>query len=435
MGAQMRLLPPTLPFRFFGAAAVMHVAVWLAGFWAAEGIPAFSGGPGPVLAVIHILTLGVFGMTAMGAAFQLLPVATGVAHRSLVPVRLAWWLYLSGAVVLFYGFATSIHAAMLIGGIVVAAGFMVFLAVVASLLRRARTLPLQVRFAWVGLVSLLLLVVLGLALIEDLARGFLPDHQFVGLAHLILAAFGFMGMLTMGFSYILVPMFALSANPPGPEGSVSFFLALGAVAVGVAGALVGSAPLLGGAALLGAVASAAYIRAMLWSLRNGMRKNLGLSFVLIKAAWLMLPVCLVMGGAAAFGMLGEHGPVLFTFMLLFGWLLTFLMGILQRIIPFLAAMNMSKKGKKPPRLSELAEAAPLKIHAFCHALALIAVGSGIAFDSSNLIRGGAVAGVVGALAFLWFTVTVLRSYRDYHKESDGGSAPLNSATPVSNPNP
>ncbi|MCW9039774.1 MAG: hypothetical protein OQJ76_04690, partial [Rhodospirillales bacterium] len=180
MGAQMRLLPPTLPFRFFGAAAVMHVAVWLAGFWAAEGIPAFSGGPGPVLAVIHILTLGVFGMTAMGAAFQLLPVATGVAHRSLVPVRLAWWLYLSGAVVLFYGFATSIHAAMLIGGLVVAAGFMVFLAVVASLLRRARTLPLQVRFAWVGLVSLLLLVVLGLALIEDLARGFLPDHQFVG---------------------------------------------------------------------------------------------------------------------------------------------------------------------------------------------------------------------------------------------------------------
>ena len=83
MGAQMRLLPPLLPFMFFLVAAVSHVLVWAGLFLVANEIPAWSGGPGPVLAVLHVLTIGVMAATAIGAAIQLLPVATGLAHRGL----------------------------------------------------------------------------------------------------------------------------------------------------------------------------------------------------------------------------------------------------------------------------------------------------------------------------------------------------------------
>ena len=57
------------------------------------------------------------------------------------------------------------------------------------------------------------------------------------------------------------------------------------------------------------------------------------------------------------------------------------MGVLQRIIPFLAAMNANKEGHTPPRLSELAQETPLKIHAICHFTALALVSLGISYST------------------------------------------------------
>ena len=63
-----RLLPPSLPFRFFAAAAVFHVLLWLVLLFAAGNATSFAGGLGPVLAAVHLLTLGVLTTTAIGAA-------------------------------------------------------------------------------------------------------------------------------------------------------------------------------------------------------------------------------------------------------------------------------------------------------------------------------------------------------------------------------
>ena len=63
--ASERLLPLSLPFRFFGAAIVFHIATWAMLAAAAGEVAEYRGGGGPVLAAIHLLTLGVFAMTAM----------------------------------------------------------------------------------------------------------------------------------------------------------------------------------------------------------------------------------------------------------------------------------------------------------------------------------------------------------------------------------
>ena len=59
--------------------------------------------------------------------------------------------------------------------------------------------------------------------------------------HVAFAAYGFMGMLALGLSYVLVPMFALSAAPDGASGvgvaarsRRSALLLAAAAAVGVA---------------------------------------------------------------------------------------------------------------------------------------------------------------------------------------------------------
>ena len=70
------------------------------------------------------------------------------------------------------------------------------------------------RHLWAALACLMALAVLGLALLGDFAHGYLDDHRTVAAIHLVVACYGFLGLLAAGFVQVLVPMFALVA-PPG----------------------------------------------------------------------------------------------------------------------------------------------------------------------------------------------------------------------------
>ena len=418
MGAQTRLLPPLLPFMFFIIAAISHVAVWAGLFFVADDVPGYTGGPGPVLAVLHLLTLGVFVATAIGAAIQLLPVATGLAHNSLIPARLLPWLFLPGVAVLISGFLLTDPFFMSAGALLTTAALLLFLYIVGRMIWQATSLKFAIAHAWVALSALFGLVGLGVALVIDFEFAWLADHQGVAAQHLILAAYGFMGFLAVGFANILVPMFALSQSPPERLNQTSFALLVLAL-TGVIASLNFDAPVLTAfAALAGLAGAALHIKAMTGCLQTGMRKKLGLSFVLIKTAWALMLLSMVLGIAQTLGLLGDQGPALFGFVLLFGWLLTYIKGMLQRIVPFLAAMNMSKRNRKPPRLSELATGFPLKLHAVCHGLAFLIGVASILADQSDGLRLAAVIGFIGAVGFCWFCLSVLQSYFSYHKAAD-----------------
>jgi len=342
MGAKLRLLPPSIPYRFFGAAVVFHILMWGLLGLSAEDLSTFSGGPGLTLAAVHAATLGVLAMTAMGASFQILPVASGQAHRALWPCRLAFWLFVPGTAVLVGGMALS-HAMAMIAGTAI-------------------------------------------------------GHGGAALAHVVLALYGFMGLLAIGFSHILIPMFSLANLPSGLRARIAFATLIAALVVAVAAALAPAGPPatvgLVAAAGLGLLGAGLHVHLMWSALKTGMRKRLGLSFVLVKTGWVMLLLGFPVAALAALDLLGDSGPALFGFFVLFGWLLTFLMGILQRVIPFLAAMNASKSAGPPPRLSELAEQLPLKIHTGCHFAALAAIAVGIVLDQGQVIVLGTSAGSI-----------------------------------------
>ena len=105
-GAGSRLLPASIPFRFFGAACVFHVLAWLALAADADALPRFAGGLGWPLAALHLLTLGVLVMTAIGASLQLLPVATRQPIRAPRVLAAVWWLYTPGVALLALGMGT-----------------------------------------------------------------------------------------------------------------------------------------------------------------------------------------------------------------------------------------------------------------------------------------------------------------------------------------
>ncbi len=390
MGAQSRLISYHIPLRFFVAAAVFQVVAWLLLAVAHGDISGYSGGPGIVLATLHSLTLGVLVMTAMGASYQLLNVATGVATGLQIGrydvSRLSSWLYIPGTVLLVAGMAVSNVHVMILGGTMVALALAAFAVVVGDILRRTAGLKITVRHGWAALACLGLLAVAGLALIADFDHGFLgapasPDHANLALAHALLGGFGFMGLLALGFSYILVPMFALSPAPHKGFSLLSFGLVLGGLGLAIVAVLVGNPLVITLAAAIGFLGVAVHLSLMVRALRNGMKKRLGLSFVLVRAAWVALPLSILLGGLAAAGVGDFNFSPLFGFVLLFGWLLTFLNGILQRILPFLTSMHAHKLGKRAPRLSEMGhQKITLKVHAVCHGLAVVLVSVGIIAD-------------------------------------------------------
>jgi hypothetical protein len=411
-GAKSRLLPASVPFRFFATAAICHVLMWVVLLGNAAEVADFRGGPGPVLAAVHLLTLGVLTMAAIGAATQLLPVATRRALAAVWPIKAVFWLTVSGSAGLIAAFYARWTSLMLPAAAVTTAGLLLFAALLGDNLRRATSLAVVAAHGWAAVVALLLLIGFGVALAQDYRGVILADHNAVALAHLILGGFGFMGLLALGFSHVLIPMFALAAAPPRSPSLVALIAAIAAVALGSAGALAASTPLLTAAALAGLGAAGLHLWLMHRVLAGGMRKRLGLSFVLIRLAWAMLPATLLVGLAALFGHAGPHGPTLFGLLLLGGWLLTFLLGVLQRIMPFLASMHATRTAGGPPALlSELAASAPLKIHAVCHVAALAGMALAMLFDAAWLLRVGSAIGLGGALAFAWFTADIVRHLR------------------------
>lgn len=267
-------------------------------------------------------------------------------------------------------------------------------------------MPVVAAHGWGALLVLICFAAVGVLLVWDLAAGFLENRSDLAVQHMIMAVFGFMGMLVLGLSLVLIPMFTLSRSPKDTLGWAQLFLAAIALVSFVTGFVIGNTLWAWVALVLGLSAAASHLWLMRKTLRSRMRKRLGLSFVLIRVAWVLAVVSLVLGGVVLAGANIPNVHALFGFMILAGWLLTFLTGVLQRIIPFLASMHASDASGLPPLLSELTAEGPLKLHAICHCVALVACIPGILLDHTLLIQIGTATGGVGALAFAIFNIKV-----------------------------
>ena len=411
-GATSRLLPMSIPFRFFGAAVAFHLCAWLALLAGADHVPRFSGGPGWPLAALHLVTLGVLAMSAIGASLQLLPVATRQPVRSTRWPAAIWWLYTPGVAALALGMGQVVPGLLGAGAAAVVLALIGYTVLVAINLRGARGMPAVVAHVWAAMGALLLTLATALALVGSYLGVPLLDHGTALSLHIALAAYGFMGLLALGLSYVLVPMFALAAAPDERQALASGALAVAALAAAAMAALGDAPQLLRLTALaLGGVAAAVHLRLMRQALRSGMRRELGRSFTLVRIGWAALVASLAAAFAMALGAGWAGAPALFGLTLVGGWLLTFLLGLLQRILPFLASMHAGQGRKRPPTPSSLSSERPLAVHFFCHLAALAGLALAIVTGSGALAALAATVGAVGAAAFAVFFVTLIRRTR------------------------
>ena len=399
--ARSRLLPMSLPFRYFGAAAVFQLAAWAMLVVFADAFVSFEGGLGPVFAALHLLTLGVLAMTAIGATLQLLPVATRQPVRALWAVRLVWWLLVCGVLVFAAGAALYRPHVMGPGALLVLAAFSLYAVLLAKNLNGARGMRVVVLHGWAALTCLIALAATGLALVARYEHGLALDHGAFRSAHLVLAAYGFMGLLAAGLSTFLLPMLAVAPPPPARW---SFTVLGGAMAAIV----IASLGFTGAGALLGLAAALVHVVSLERSLRARLRSPLGPAFLLIRVSW----ACLL--GSLALAALGfPGGTLLFGVLLVPGWLLTFLLGILQRIVPFLASVHASTTARGTPLISALTPVRLLAAHQVLHLAALGLLCVSALLHHTLLARASAAAGLAAAALFAAFYLYVLAKVRTH----------------------
>jgi hypothetical protein len=410
-GAKSRLLPASVPLRYFGAAVLFHLLAWLALLAGSARVARFAGGLDWPLAALHLVTLGVLVMSAMGASMQLLPVATRQPVRTRRGPAAIWWLYVPGVALLALGMGFAKPPLLALGAVAVTIALLGFARLLQLNLRRAHGMPGVVAHGWGALLALLFLLATALLLAAGwLGAPFAGRGNVLGL-HIAFSAYGFMGMLALGLSYILVPMFALAGAPDERAQKVSFLCAAVALVL-VAVAAFGGAPhvLLPGAVGAGTIAVAIHLQLMRRALATGMRRELGRSFRLVRCAWGALLASLVLALALVLDVPVDGLGNVFGVVLIGGWLLTFLLGILQRILPFLASMHAGPR-TRPPTPGSLTFEGPLAVHFACHLGALLLLVLAIVADSAPLVALAAGVGAAGALAFGVFFVVLVRRMR------------------------
>ena len=412
-GAKQRLLAERIPALFFGAAISAHVIAWAALALVAAELPHFAGGPGPVLAVVHTLTLGVLLCTAFGASLQMLPVALGQPAPTEGVCLVIFGALVTGAVPLITGFALTSVTLMASAALPLVAAVALYVREIAGLLRGSSG-PLH-WFILTAIIALSVAVLLAAALAANYTLGFLPDHGRIAAVHAVLAGFGFMGLMALGLSQILIPMFAIAEPPEEAPLRRAYALAAAALVLALSGLGTNVAPLTAAGAGVGLLAAAQHVQTMRAVVAKRLRRRMGPEFILLGASWAALLLALLGAAGAALDLIPETGDAVVIVLVLYGWLLSLLTGVLQRILPFLASMQAARAQTRSLAPAKLVEERAVRVHLYGHLAGLGAVSAGTAVAMPGLIIAGAAAGTLGALGFAWFALTVLQRTRSHMK--------------------
>jgi len=169
-----------------------------------------------VLAFTHLLTLGFMTLCMTGALMQMLPVLAGaVMPKPKLLGAIVHVMLTLGIVLLAYGFQFSSAGYLGVAGLVLGLGFAVYLLSVMFALVRSRLRNGTVVAMALAVASLVFTLALGLFMVYALLS---PDSgldivRYTN-THLVWGLLGWVGFLVCGVAYQVVPMFQVTPNYP-----------------------------------------------------------------------------------------------------------------------------------------------------------------------------------------------------------------------------
>ncbi len=161
------------------------------------------------IVIVHLFTIGMFAMAMLGALQQMLPVLAGVSLPKAKGVATFSHLALAlGLLSMAVGLLQSSKIMLILAAVGLGAGFIVLLTAIALAMKKVAFFTPTVKVMMVAVTTAFLVALLGLHLLGGYASGNISALQ-VMLAdiHSVWAVFGFAGLLIIGVAFQVLPMF------------------------------------------------------------------------------------------------------------------------------------------------------------------------------------------------------------------------------------
>lgn len=397
------------PLRFFVTAPVFGAVAGATLLLAPELLDS-RWTPG-ALAVTHLMAVGFMLTVMLGALFQVLPVVAGavipLSGRISTIVHLAMTV---GSACLAWGLGSGAHGFLLPATVLLGGGLALFLVAAGLGLRRAPVAQATPRDLRLALTGFAIAVALGIALALVLARDFTLPLLVVLKLHVGWALLGGAGVLLAATSWVVVPMFQITPNYPA---RLTRFWAMGT----------GGVLLVWSAAVIAGIVSAEFALAVVLAalcvvfavstlkLQRQSRRNVAdvtmRAFQLGMGSFMAGLACVLVAHQSD----AQVWPVLAGILILHGGFVSVIVGMLYKIVPFLAWLHLTQDVGKAPNMKKLQPDTPVRRQMLMHAVALAALLLAAISGNALLVRLAGLLVVVEFAALLLNILKVLGAYR------------------------
>lgn len=342
-GLNLQQAPPIwVPFRFFLSAPLFGLLAAALMLWQGPDLFA-SRWSAPTLAATHLITLGFMTMVMAGAMMQMLPVLAGApVPRPKLVAALVHPLLMLGTLLLAAGFLRAQPLLLQCAVVLLGTGLAVFFGSMLLTLSRVRNPTATIVAMWLASIAFGITVVLGLTLGYSHGWGAALVSQSLRDLHPAWGLIGWTGLLVAGVAYQIVPMFQMTPNYPrwltrGLTACAFIVLALWSLAQGATGWI-----WLRVASVCVLVAAYGVFAAVTLNLQRRRRRRLPdvtLEFWRAGMAALLLAALLWLSRqipALAFA----QSDVLLGVLVIAGAAVSFISGMLYKIVPFLTWFHL-----------------------------------------------------------------------------------------------
>lgn len=400
-----------LPFSFILFSVIAIIAAQFLFLLNGESLIAGTFRIPPIWSAAHLFILGWALMIAMGAMYQLVPVAFltpiwnekfGFFQFSITAIGIVW-------------FAAALYMApgsAVIPGIMMLTGIVLFLFQMMMTLKKQAKPNILTLFVGSALVCLLITIFIGITLILSMNTGFASDYYFpLFKSHILLGTAGWFTLLIFGFSYKMGPMFSLSHGYSMSLAKYVFAAySLGLVLM-ILSFFFNQALLLKVGLLFLLIGFSLFVWHMKLILNKKIKKKLDRPFRFALLAIVFGEIIHLLAFFTALtNTFGRFvAPLLVSYLML--WIAFSIIGYLYKIVPFLwwthKYSNIIGKKDVPALKDMINEKAALPIFSF-YILGVLAVAIGMVLNSDILLYLGQSLNTIASIALGMVILSVMK---------------------------
>jgi len=200
--------PISVPLRFFLTAPLLAIFAGLLIFFTDAEV-LISRYSHETIAIVHAITIGFLGFIILGALTQMLPVLAGVKiYKVKLVSTISYTFLVLGIISMVIGLYFEINSLNILAAISLVFGFLALLIPMIFAIKQVVDFTPTVRAMGVSLVFALLSILIGAHLLASHAMSNISSsHYILSNIHSVWAVFGFACILIIGVSFQVLPMF------------------------------------------------------------------------------------------------------------------------------------------------------------------------------------------------------------------------------------